>query len=358
MSEVDPATPSVDAAIVDALRPLIAKLLGAAAEDLSLKRLTGGNSVVTLLASAGDDHVVVRVPPLAHRLPSAQDVLREYRALAVVHLSDVPAPRPIAVLWLPTIAVHALVEEYVDGVVLAAHTPEELQAIEPKVRRSVAESTVTTLANLHAIPLEGSGLGSTARAGDYFHRQVRRWRAQVRNSDHPDGAAWAARIGELCDRLMSIDPAPARPGIVHGDYDLHNLLFEPSVIRGARGRLCAVLDWEMCTAGDVRADIGWLLSRIGEDIPVTPLTPRPSVLSGWGVESSHLIELYEDHARYPVRDIEPFRALARIKQGAIWLGHLTRTRRGAKHDPRFDDFTSYSDLLLKAWLGDIEVGGR
>ena len=56
-------------------------------------------------------------------------------------------------------------------------------------------------------------------------------------------------------------PRTWRPGIMHGDYHLANLLYSfdgPEV--------AAIVDWEMCTIGDPLLDLGWLIATWpGED---------------------------------------------------------------------------------------------
>jgi aminoglycoside phosphotransferase (APT) family kinase protein len=67
-------------------------------------------------------------------------------------------------------------------------------------------------------------------------------------------------------------PVSWRPGIMHGDFHLANLMY---AFDGPR--LAAIVDWEMCTIGDPLLDLGWLLATWpdgdGKDLPV-PSAPR------------------------------------------------------------------------------------
>ena len=63
-------------------------------------------------------------------------------------------------------------------------------------------------------------------------------------------------------------PPPDRPALVHGDFRLGNFIVDPD-------GLAAVIDWELCHAGDPAEDIGWLCIRswrFGNDaLPVAGL---------------------------------------------------------------------------------------
>jgi aminoglycoside phosphotransferase (APT) family kinase protein len=63
-------------------------------------------------------------------------------------------------------------------------------------------------------------------------------------------------------------PPPQRVALVHGDFRLGNVIVD-------EGGLAAVIDWELCHAGDPAEDIGWLCIRswrFGNDaLPVAGL---------------------------------------------------------------------------------------
>ena len=110
-----------------------------------------------------------------------------------------------------------------------------------------------------------SSTPGSGRPGGYLARQLDRWVGQ-REGDPARGRR-SRRAGPRAARLrrragLAARP-PARrspaPALVHGDFKLDNVIVDrrgPDV----PPRVAAVVDWEMATVGDPRADLGYLLS--------------------------------------------------------------------------------------------------
>ena len=72
-------------------------------------------------------------------------------------------------------------------------------------------------------------------------------------------------------------PAPRRPVLAHGDLRLGNLIVSDT-------GLAAVLDWELCHAGDPAEDLGWLCVkawRFGAPAPVAGVGRREELLAAY-----------------------------------------------------------------------------
>jgi aminoglycoside phosphotransferase (APT) family kinase protein len=104
------------------------------------------------------------------------------------------------------------------------------------------------IAELHSLDPNALGLGDYGRAGNYIERQVQRWTKQYRASQTEDIPAMEWLIQWL--------PLHVPPGdetrIVHGDYRLDNVIFDPH-----EPRIRAVLDWELSTLGHPLADFAY-----------------------------------------------------------------------------------------------------
>ncbi|HAT46871.1 MAG TPA: hypothetical protein DCS90_17355, partial [Ktedonobacter sp.] len=60
---------------------------------LEVERISGGHSNETFYIQRGSQQWVLRRPPRGPLLPTAHDVLREYRVLKALNTTTVPTPR-------------------------------------------------------------------------------------------------------------------------------------------------------------------------------------------------------------------------------------------------------------------------
>lgn len=220
-----------------------------AAGPLSASLLAGGKSNLTYRVTAGDRTYVLRRPPLGHVLATAHDMGREHRVISALAGTAVPVPEALLLCPDPDVlGAPFYLMGHVDGVVFTADRAGGLGA---EGRRRIALAMMDTLAALHGVDPAAAGLADLGRPDGFLARQVRRWAAQLdRSRSRPLPA-----VDRLRDRLAGSVPPAGPAAIVHGDYRLDNLLCDPA---GTAVR--AVLDWEMATLGDPRADLGLLVT--------------------------------------------------------------------------------------------------
>jgi aminoglycoside phosphotransferase (APT) family kinase protein len=211
--------------------------------------IAGGKSNLTYIVHGADGApVVLRRPPLAHVLPTAHDMAREYRVIAALHPTGFPVPVPLHLCQDPEpIGAPFYLMSFVDGLVMRAS--DELDALSTGTVRHAGEILVDTLVQLHATDPAAIGLGDFGRPDGYLERQVRRWHQQWEASKTRE----LPSLEECVEILRKEVPTPVRAGIVHGDYRLDNVMVSLDV-----SRILAVLDWEMATLGDPLADLGLL----------------------------------------------------------------------------------------------------
>jgi aminoglycoside phosphotransferase (APT) family kinase protein len=211
--------------------------------------IAGGRSNLTFTVTGADGgRFVLRRPPLGHVLATAHDMEREHRIIAAIGPTGVPVPPALGVCTDERVnGAPFYVMGFVDGVVLDA--PEKAVALPVELRRPASEHLIDVLADLHSLDVDEIGLGDLARREGYVERQLKRWTTQWDNSKTRE----LASIDEVAKRLADDMPTQQGVSVAHGDYRFGNCLTDVG-----RGRIAAVLDWELCTLGDPLADLGYL----------------------------------------------------------------------------------------------------
>lgn len=211
-----------------------------------VEKFSGGQSNPTFRLGAASGSYVLRRKPLGETLPSAHAVDREFRVLQALQATDVPVPRVHALCTDDAVAGSMFyVMDLVPGRVFWDPRLPDLSAEE---RTSIFDSLNRTIAAIHRLDPDAVGLGDYGRKGDYLQRQVSRWTKQYRAAETEHNAAMEDLIAWLPQNL----PAEGETRLVHGDYRLDNVLIHPS-----EPRITAVLDWELSTLGDPRADFAY-----------------------------------------------------------------------------------------------------
>src|SRR5580698_10613938 len=194
----------------------------------------------------------LRRPPRGPLLPTAHDVMREYRVLKALQDTAVPVPRVYAACDDPKyIGAPFYLMEYVRGEVIRADGKSFANT--PERRRAVSEGMIDLLIELQKVDWRAVGLEGFGRPDGYLPRQLRRWVDQLeRTIPHTRPLPVMKQVQDwLQARIPESPPAT----IVHGDYKLDNVMWNPEPTRPI-----AIFDWEMSTIGDPLADLGWLLS--------------------------------------------------------------------------------------------------
>jgi aminoglycoside phosphotransferase (APT) family kinase protein len=236
---------------LDALVGYLAPIVGGFAGPLRGEVIPGGRSNLTYAVDDGEQRFVVRRPPLAHVLPTAHDMEREYTIISALRATDIPVPPLVAHCTdASIIGAPFYVMGWVDGHVIRSALPAQF-ASTPQTRRDLSKALVDTLIRLHAVEPYAVGLSDFGHPEGFLARQVRRWWQQWEASK----TRVLPSIEELHRRLEETLPVQSAPGIVHGDYRLDNVMYAPD----DPSRIVAVLDWEMSTVGDPLCDLGLLL---------------------------------------------------------------------------------------------------
>jgi aminoglycoside phosphotransferase (APT) family kinase protein len=214
---------------------------------VEVRKFAGGQSNPTYKLTSPSGSYVLRRKPLGPLLPSAHAVDREYKVIAGLHPTGFPVAKPYCLCTDDNIiGSWFYIMDMVEGRTI---WDGAMPGSDPAERRAVYEAMIDTLAALHAIDIEATGLSDYGKPGNYFERQVGRWTKQYRAAE----TEVMPEMERLIEWLPKTLPAQDRVSIVHGDYRIDNMIFatkEPKVL--------AVLDWELGTLGDPLADFTYV----------------------------------------------------------------------------------------------------
>jgi aminoglycoside phosphotransferase (APT) family kinase protein len=214
------------------------------------------------------------------------------------------------------------VMDFVPGLVVRDVPAAEALPVE--VRRRMGESLVEVLARLHAVDLDVVGLSGLGRHDGYIERQLKRWRTQFVDATTRE----IPRVLEVHDLLAARVPTQQGVGIVHGDYRLDNCMMS------ADGEVAAVLDWELCTLGDVLADVAGMVAY-GDSRTTGGVLP-PTSVEGFPT-TDEVRELYARHGTRDLADLDFYVAFAYWRITCIVEGVYSRYAAGVmgdQDDPR------------------------
>ena len=335
-------TTSPDGVDLERLRPYFAAHVeGAHDAPLTATLIAGGRSNLTYSVSDGTQTWVLRRPPLGHVLPTAHDMVREYRVMSALASTNVPVPRTVA-LCEDTAVNDApfYVMELVEGVIY--RDGNALAGLTPVDAGRVSEVLVDVLVTIHAVDYPAVGLSEFGRPDGFLERQVRRWGEQWERSKTRE----LPEVDELARRLRAALPTSGPPTIVHGDYRLDNTM----MAQDDPGKIVAVLDWEMSTLGDPLADLGLFLLYWGRaDAQVIATGEAIGTQPGF-LSRDEIVERYARVSGRPVDQLDWYQIFAAYKLAIIVEGINARYQMGKTLGDGFEAMGAMVSGLINSAL--------
>lgn len=298
-----------------------------ASGTLIIEQFSRGFSNLTYLLRLGEHELVLRRPPFGANIKTAHDMQREYRILRALVDVYPKVPRPLLYSDDPAVlGVPFYVMERVAGIILRDRPPRGM-TLTPGLMRSLSETLVDTLVELHAVDYAAAGLGDLGRPEGYVARQVSGWIGRyhhARTDDLPEMEAAATW-------LSSHQPPGRGAVLIHNDFKYDNLVLDPTDLT----RVLAVLDWEMATIGDPLMDLGttlayWIQADDAPALQTLGLTSLPGNLTRRAV-----VDRYATYSDRDVGDILFYYVFGLFKVGVIGQQIYYRYRQGFTQDPRF-----------------------
>ncbi len=222
-------------------------------EPLEHAFVSGGSQNEIYELKRGDFHGVIRIPPAAAPVDRDKGIIREWRIIEALDGTEVPHTTAIGVCEDPDVLGRTFyLMGWVDG-----WSPMNTDGwpapfdTDLDARKGLAYQLVEGIALLGNVDWQAKGLQDLGRPDGFHERQVDRWTAfleRIKGREIPgfdEASAW----------LRSHKPIDFIPGLMHGDYQFANVMFE----EGAPAKLAALIDWEMGTVGDPKLDLGWVV---------------------------------------------------------------------------------------------------
>jgi len=288
-------------------------------------RPPGGTQNILVKFRRGERWFMLRRPPLKAHFNGSETMRREARVLGALAGSDVPHPGLIAAEPAEDVLGAAFyLMEPIEGFNPTVGLPA-LHAGDPAVRHAMGLSLADGIAALGRVDHAAAGLSDLGRAEGFLERQVGRWKKQLASYAEYEGWAGPGEIEGIEKVGAWLDahrPATFKPGIIHGDYHLANVMY-----RFDGPQLAAIVDWELTTIGDPLLDLGWVLATWPEpdgvrdgNVGVTPWDGFPT--------AQELVDRYAGQTERDVSQIHWYGVLACYKLGIILEGTHARAAAG------------------------------
>ena len=282
-------------------------------EPIECGFVSGGSQNEIYEIRRGDLHGALRIPPPG--APESRDdgIIREWRIIEALTGTDVPCTEAIASCADTSVLGRAFyLMGFVDG-----WSPMGLQDrkwpapfdTDLEARAGLAYQLVEGIALLSKVDWQAKGLQDLGRPDGFHERQVDRWTAfleRIKGRELPgfdEAAAW----------LRAHRPIDYIPGLMHGDYQFANVMYED----GAPARLAAIVDWEMGTVGDPKLDLAWTVQSWPEDT-MAPEAGETGYVDMIGMPSrEQMLQHYAEVSGRQVDDIDYYLVLAKWKLAVV-----------------------------------------
>lgn len=243
----------------------------------------------------------------------------EFAAIRSMEGVDIPVPKALFLeAGSAELGAPFFVMERVEEGIPAA--PFQLEQLDPH-RATLGRQMFRHMGRIAALDPVGSPLADvidTPTPETCWSRELDYWEGQIdQNARKPEPIAKAA-----IRHLRRNPPPPARKlSIVHGDYRIGNFLHDE------RGRITAVLDWEMAHIGDPYEDVAWasdLLWSGGDMTRACGLLPWPDAVGEWEVNAG---------CKFDFEAFEWWSIFSSVKAIGIWISSGRVFADGANDDP-------------------------
>ena len=314
-------------------------------DSLEISAFPGGFSNLTYEVQVGDASYVLRRPPHGLKIAKAHDMIREFRVLQALEKAGyTKMPHPISACEDETIlGAPFFLMEKVAGMIIRNRPPAEASL---SFFRSLSQSALDVLIDLHSLELDSSGLGALGKPEGYALRQVQGWAERFQKSKTSE----VPQIEKAFEWLMASLPATSDVAFIHNDFKYDNLVISTS------GEVQAVLDWEMATVGDPLMDLGTSLAywAEAEDEDILKMFNLSYVPGNF--TRREVIDYYASKTGRNMSEMVFYYVFGLCKVATIAQQIYQRYSLGYSKDPRFSVLNQVVEAAGRKAMASIQTG--
>jgi aminoglycoside phosphotransferase (APT) family kinase protein len=252
---------------------------------VEVSQFPSGFSNLTYLIKDGDKEYVLRRPPFGANIKGAHDMGREFRVLSALKPVYSKVPQPVLFCDDHTVmGADFYMMERVKGVILRSAPPKDIE-MKPALMRSISESCIDNLADLHTMDLNAAGFADFGKPEGYTQRQVEGWIGRYFKAETDQLPA----MNQVAEWMQKHIPTQKYVSFIHNDYKYDNLVLNPEKL----DEIIAVLDWEMSTVGNPLMDLGTSLAYWAQAEDSEALKPFSLTWLPGNYTRSELVNRYE-----------------------------------------------------------------
>lgn len=320
------------------LTPIVRGVHGDRAEVRGLAVMEDGHAGLTFgfeVASPQGQTLgayILKLGPAGVPRRGSTDVYRQAGLLRALHAAGLPVPR---IAWASSedepLGAPYIVMERLPGRVFVIWEPHASFDLSTEAVRALWFPAIRALGAFHA-------LDWTRALADWeqpytLESELVRWNKLLRHAPEPQ---WLEAGQRVHAALAASKPGESPIGLVHGDYQPGNVLYE-------NGRMHGVIDWDLAGIGAQGIDVGWMLMMIDQAAwaegwkPIAPIT------------RDEMLDTYRAGGGTALEDLGWFQAFAQFRLGAIACLNVKLNRDGRRPDLLWERFApSISTLFARA----------
>jgi len=298
-------------------------------EQLIIEQFPKGYSNLTYLLKMGDNDLVLRRPPYGANIKSAHDMSREFHILS--NLTKIYDKTPKALLFCEDksiIGADFYVMQRIKGVILRPKMPSDMIP-NAETMAGIAQASVKTLAELHALDYKSTDLKDLGRPEGYVKRQIEGWTRRYFRAKTDE----IGMIEQTAKWLANNMPKETATSVIHNDYKYDTLVLDTNDWT----KVIGILDWEMATIGDPLMDVGTSLGYWidADDHPKVKALQFSPTTSAGNPNRAEFAEMYANKSGRNLDDILFYYVYGLFKIAVIIQQIYARYKKGHTKDTRF-----------------------